>query len=37
MYPIVGFHMTSLKKKFKLKNYDPTVILLSRRIRAAEN
>ena len=32
---IVGFHMTSLK--FKLKTIDPTKILLSRCIRAAEN
>ena len=32
---IVGFHMTSLK--FKLKTIDPTEILLSRCIRAAEN
>ena len=32
---IVGFHMTLLK--FKLKNIDPTGILLSMCIRAAEN
>ena len=32
---IVGFHMTSLKPK--LKTIDPTVILLSRRIRVAQN
>ena len=35
-FTIVGFHMTSLK--FKLQNYiDPTEILLSRCITAAEN
>ena len=31
---IVGFHMTSIK--FRLKTVDPTEILLSRCIRAAE-
>ena len=34
LLPIVGFHMTSLK--FKLKTIDPTEILLSRCITAAE-
>ena len=33
--PIVGFHMTS--PKCKLKTIDPTEIVLSRCIRAAEN
>ena len=34
-WPIVGFHMTSLKFKIK-KTIDPTEILLSRCLRAAE-